>query len=52
MSGYFDDPRVTQHIGDGLAFMEKHMNEYDVIITDSSDPDGILLSNMPPGNSY
>nr|CAB3266568.1 spermidine synthase [Phallusia mammillata] len=40
MSNCFNDPRVIQHIGDGVAFMEKHTNEFDVIITDSSDPEG------------
>ncbi|CAK8686843.1 unnamed protein product [Clavelina lepadiformis] len=40
MSQSMSDPRVTQLIGDGMKFMEKHKNEFDVIITDSSDPQG------------
>ena len=43
MAKAMSDPKVTQHIGDGLQFMEKHKNEFDVIITDSSDPQGIFL---------
>jgi spermidine synthase len=27
-------------VGDGMAFIEAKENEYDVIIVDSSDPDG------------
>ncbi|XP_078487009.1 spermidine synthase [Ciona intestinalis] len=40
MSKSMDDPRVTQFVGDGLAFMREHKAEFDVIITDSSDPQG------------
>jgi spermidine synthase len=36
----YDDPRVTVHIMDGSVFMEQHQDEFDVIITDSSDPIG------------
>ncbi|KAK3599595.1 hypothetical protein CHS0354_035836 [Potamilus streckersoni] len=36
----FDSPKVNLHIGDGFDFMKKHKGEYDVIITDSSDPVG------------
>lgn len=36
----FNDPRVTVHIEDGAAFVKRHKNEFDVIITDSSDPNG------------
>ena len=36
----FDDPRMELLVGDGFAFMEQHTNEFDVIITDSSDPIG------------
>lgn len=39
----FDDPKLTLHIGDGLDFVSKCENEFDVIITDSSDPIGTLL---------
>lgn len=40
----FDDPKLTLHIGDGLDFVSKCENEFDVIITDSSDPIGMLHS--------
>lgn len=40
MSSGYGDPRLTQHIGDGFKFMAEHPNTYDVIITDSSDPEG------------
>lgn len=39
----FNDPRVKVHIRDGFEFMKEHKNEFDVIITDSSDPDGALI---------
>lgn len=35
-----DDPRLTTHVGCGMEFMKNHQNEFDVIITDSSDPIG------------
>ena len=40
MSSGFASPKLTLHIGDGFDFMKKHQNEFDVIITDSSDPVG------------
>ena len=40
MSIGFQHPNVKVHIGDGLKFLEDKKNEFDVIITDSSDPDG------------
>ncbi|WVQ95163.1 spermidine synthase [Kwoniella sp. CBS 9459] len=40
MSACYKDPRVEVHIGDGFKFLPEHKNEYDVIITDSSDPVG------------
>ncbi|KAI7878849.1 spermidine synthase [Lichtheimia hyalospora FSU 10163] len=36
----FEHPKATVHIGDGLEFLRGKVNMYDVIITDSSDPDG------------
>lgn len=36
----FDNPRVNVTVGDGVAFVQQHRNEYDVIIVDSSDPEG------------
>ena len=35
-----EDPRLTVHTGCGMEFMRQHKNEFDVIITDSSDPIG------------
>lgn len=36
----FDSPKLTLTIGDGFDFMKNHVGEFDVIITDSSDPIG------------
>jgi len=36
----FDDPRLTVHYQDGLKFIRKFENEYDIIIVDSTDPFG------------
>jgi len=33
-------PNTTVHVGDGFEFLKNHKNAFDVIITDSSDPDG------------
>lgn len=40
MSLGFQHPSVSIHIGDGFEFLRHHRNEFDVIITDSSDPRG------------
>lgn len=40
MSVGFQHPAVKVHIGDGFKFLDEKKNEFDVIITDSSDPDG------------
>jgi len=40
MAKGFDSPKLTLHVGDGFAFMKEHTREFDVIITDSSDPVG------------
>ncbi|XP_064643248.1 spermidine synthase-like [Lineus longissimus] len=40
MSCSYSDPKLTTHVGDGFVFMGKHQGEFDVIITDSSDPVG------------
>jgi spermidine synthase len=40
MSIGFQHPSVQTHIGDGFKFLADRKNEFDVIITDSSDPDG------------
>ena len=36
----FDDPRVSLHIQDGLKFVRRKENQYDLIIVDSTDPFG------------
>ncbi|KAJ2949929.1 hypothetical protein O0L34_g11251 [Tuta absoluta] len=40
----FDSPKLTLHVGDGFEFMKNHSSEFDVIITDSSDPVGPAVS--------
>jgi spermidine synthase len=40
MSIGFQHPCVKTHIGDGFKFLVDKKNEFDVIITDSSDPEG------------
>jgi spermidine synthase len=36
----YQHPKVKVHIGDGFKFLDDYKNEFDVIITDSSDPEG------------
>lgn len=36
----FDSEKMNLYIGDGFEFLRNHKNDYDVIITDSSDPEG------------
>ncbi|XP_044741031.1 spermidine synthase [Chrysoperla carnea] len=36
----FSSPKLALHIEDGIKYIENHKNEFDVIITDSSDPVG------------
>lgn len=40
LSKSYEDSRVRVHIGDGFEFLAKYKNTFDVIITDSSDPEG------------
>lgn len=40
----FDSNKLTLHVGDGFEFMKEHSQEFDVIITDSSDPVGPAVS--------
>lgn len=40
MSAGFEHPKVKVHVGDGFKFLEDFKNTFDVIITDSSDPEG------------
>lgn len=36
----YQHPKVQVNIEDGFKFLESRQNEFDVIITDSSDPEG------------
>lgn len=40
----FESPKLQLHVGDGFEFMKNHSQEFDVIITDSSDPVGPAVS--------
>lgn len=40
MSAAFKHPKVKVHVGDGFKFLDDYKDTFDVIITDSSDPDG------------
>lgn len=44
MAKGFDSPKVSLHVGDGFEFIKNHPSEFDVIITDSSDPIGKSLT--------
>ena len=41
MAKGFESEKLELFIGDGFEFLKNHKNEFDVIITDSSDPEGI-----------
>lgn len=41
-TGYYS-PKVSIHVEDGVKYIEKHTGEFDVIITDASDPIGTEL---------
>ena len=40
MAKGFDSEKLKLHIGDGFEFLKNNKNQFDVIITDSSDPEG------------
>ncbi|KAI1418537.1 spermidine synthase [Hypoxylon sp. FL1857] len=40
MAEGFKHPKVKVHVGDGFKFLNDYKNAFDVIITDSSDPEG------------
>jgi spermidine synthase len=40
MAAGFKHDKVKVHIGDGFKFLDDYKNTFDVIITDSSDPEG------------
>ncbi|MFA6867288.1 MAG: polyamine aminopropyltransferase [Clostridia bacterium] len=51
----FDDKRVNVYYQDGLKFIRKSKNEYDLIIVDSTDPFGVgegLFTKEFYGNCY
>ncbi len=39
----FDDPRARVHVGDGIEFVRGVQGVYDLILVDSSDPEGPAL---------
>lgn len=39
-------PKLTVHIADGFKFMAQHRQEFDIIITDSSDPVGEACTDI------
>ena len=41
MAKGYSSPKLTQYIGDGFEYLQQHENEFDVVITDSSDPVGM-----------
>ena len=43
MSVGFESPKVKVYIQDGVEFMKRKKEQFDVIITDSSDPIGQLF---------
>lgn len=45
MAKGLSNPKVDLHIGDGFEFIKKHSNQFDVIITDSSDPVGKFIDS-------
>ena len=44
LSSGYSSSKLILHIEDGVKFMERHSEEFDVIITDSSDPIGEIDS--------
>ena len=40
MAEGFKHPKSKVHVGDGFKFLDDYKNTFDVIITDSSDPEG------------
>jgi spermidine synthase len=39
-AGAYDDPRAEVIVGDGVAFLESHVDAFDVILIDATDPVG------------
>uniref|UniRef100_A0AAY4BPL5 Spermidine synthase n=1 Tax=Denticeps clupeoides TaxID=299321 RepID=A0AAY4BPL5_9TELE len=44
MAKGFFSPKLTLNVGDGFEFMKQNQDAFDVIITDSSDPVGMMKS--------
>ena len=42
----FESPKLELFVGDGFEYMKKHNDYFDVIITDSSDPESEYLSAL------
>jgi len=40
MAKGFESAKLHVHVGDGFQFVREHQAQFDVIITDSSDPVG------------
>jgi spermidine synthase len=40
LASSFDDPRAEVHLGDGVKYVAASKGEFDVILVDSSDPEG------------
>lgn len=49
LAGALDDPRVEIAIGDGVEYLRRHPGEFDVILSDSTDPigPGVVLFEDP-----
>lgn len=43
MASGFSNEKLSLHIADGFEFLEQRSVQYDVIIADISDPDGMFL---------
>ena len=43
LSSGYSSPKLTIHIEDANKYMERYAGEFDVIITDSCDPIGMLI---------
>ena len=48
MSKGFNHPKVTLHVADGFEYLQNLETPFDVIITDSSDPDGPAANLFGP----
>ena len=44
MAKGFSNPKAVINVGDGFEYLKNHQHEFDFIITDSSDPEGIYLN--------